>query len=356
MPFNKEYKMKIEKLFGEIKNNIWGGMKLKEKYGKKGNVEPFAESWELSFHPSGKCRISKGETLESVATEKDLGTNVLSFDRFPVLNKFIDAKDNLSLQVHPSDDYALKYENSYGKTEMWYIVEADEGAGIYLGFKEDTTKEIYEKAIKENTLTDLLKFYEVKAGESYFIPSGTVHAIGTGCLIYEIQQNSDLTYRVYDYDRRDKFGNPRELHIEKALLVSDLKRYENKTPSSDVIGRSKYFTVTKKEIDGIYIDSTDATTFKAATVLSGCGEIDGQKISLGDTLFVPANYGNFEVKGNMTLVITEIRKYYASHDSDTVSIKDDLGNVVASRKKEGNVELLIDSLLSSLNMSKSDLS
>ena len=347
--------MKIEKLFGEIKNNIWGGMKLKEKYGKTGTTEPFAESWDLSFHPSGKTKISTGETLESVVTKESLGTNLSSFDRFPVLNKFIDAKDNLSLQVHPSDGYALKNENSYGKTEMWYIVEAEEGAGIYLGFKKDTTKEAYERAIKENTLTDLLKFYEVKAGESYFIPSGTVHAIGTGCLIYEIQQNSDLTYRVYDYDRRDKFGNPRELHIEKALLVSDLKKYENKIQTGDVIGRSKYFTVTKKEINGTYTDKTDGTTFKALTALSGNGKIDGQTVNVGDTFFIPADYGSFTLTGNMTAVITEIRKYNAKMDAKNAYITDDLGNIIVSAKLGNNVGNTIDKLLSSLNMSRADI-
>ena len=138
-----------------------------------------------------------------------------------MLIKFIDAEQNLSVQVHPSDEYALQHENSFGKTEMWYIVEAEEGAGIYLGFNRTVTKEEYEAAIKENRLTELLNFYEVKAGDCYFIPSGTIHAIGKGCLICEIQQNSNLTYRVYDYGRKDKNGKERELHIDKAPRVTN---------------------------------------------------------------------------------------------------------------------------------------
>jgi len=213
--------MNTEKLYPELKDNIWGGRKLIEKYGKTTKNAICAESWELSFHPDGPTKLSDGSRLCNVATEELLGSNTKNFEFFPLMIKLIDAKDNLSVQVHPDDTYALKYENSFGKTEMWYIVEADEGAGIYLGFKEDVCEEQVENAIKQNTLTSLMNFFEVKAGDCYFIPSGTIHAIGTGCLIYEIQQNSNLTYRVYDYDRRDKNGNPRELHVEKALKVLD---------------------------------------------------------------------------------------------------------------------------------------
>ena len=218
--------MEIVKLIPECKDNIWGGMKLKEKYGKQTEKNPVAESWELSFHKDGPTRLESGKTLQETVTETDLGENCKGFPFFPMLVKLIDAKQDLSVQVHPSDAYALKNENSFGKTEMWYIVEAEEGAGIYLGFKQDVTQEEYEKAIENTTLTDLLNFFEVKAGDCYFIPSGTIHAIATGCLICEIQQNSNLTYRVYDYGRRDKNGNLRELHVEKALKVTDLNKYE----------------------------------------------------------------------------------------------------------------------------------
>ena len=201
--------MSILKLYPECKDYIWGGEKLKEKYGKQTHKTPCAESWELSFHNDGLTRLFSGKTLVESVAEMDLGENVNVFPFFPVLIKFIDAKENLSVQVHPSDEYALANENSFGKTEMWYIVEAEKGAGIYLGFNRDVTKEEYETAIKEKRLTELLNFYEVKAGECYFIPSGTIHAIGKGCLICEIQQNSNLTYRVYDYCRKDKNGKER---------------------------------------------------------------------------------------------------------------------------------------------------
>ena len=209
--------MEIEKLYPECKDNLWGGMKLVEKYGKQTEKRPCAESWEISYHPNGKTRLANGKTLEETASAAELGANATAFDRFPMLVKFIDAAQDLSVQVHPTDEYALRDYNSYGKTEMWYIAEAEEGAGIYLGFRESVTKEECEKAIQENTLSDKLRFYPVKKGEHYFVPAGTVHAICAGCLVYEIQQNCDLTYRIYDYGRRDKNGNLRELHIKKAL-------------------------------------------------------------------------------------------------------------------------------------------
>ena len=173
------------------------GNKLINDYGKKTDLSPLAETWELSFHKDGMTTLENGVALSEVASKEDLGVNCEGFDFFPVLVKFIDAQDKLSVQVHPSDEYALANENSLGKTEMWYIVDADEGAGIYLGFKEDITKEQFVKAIEEKTLTDYLKFIPVKKGESYFIPSGTIHAICAGCLICEIQQNSNKIGRAH---------------------------------------------------------------------------------------------------------------------------------------------------------------
>jgi len=247
--------MEILKLVPECKDNIWGGVKLKEKYGKKTDKDPVAESWELSFHKDGPTRLENGKTLQETVTAKELGKNCDGFPFFPMLVKLIDAKQDLSVQVHPSDAYALKNENSFGKTEMWYIVEADEGAKIYLGFKKDVSQEEYEAAIKNNTLIELLNAFEVQAGDCYFIPSGTIHAIGTGCLICEIQQNSNLTYRVYDYGRKDKNGKERELHVEKALKVTNLSKYEYKplrisTQQGELLGLSRYFTTTSMAVDG----------------------------------------------------------------------------------------------------------
>ena len=301
--------MKIEKLFPECKDYLWGGEKLKEKYGKITDKSPCAESWELSFHKDGPSRLSDGRTLGETATKEDIGTAAEKFPFFPTLIKFIDAKGDLSIQVHPSDDYALKHENSFGKTEMWYIVEADEGAGIYLGFNKDVTKEEFARAIEKNTLTDLLNFYEVRKGECYFIPSGTLHAICKGCLICEIQQNSNLTYRVYDYGRKDKNGKERELHVEKALAVTNLNKMVYKpiiASNSQVIGSSEYFETTFWDVSGENTFRTDGSSFACVTAIDGEGEIDGERIKAGDSFFVPANYGEYTVKGKIKILKTEI--------------------------------------------------
>ena len=333
--------MNIVKLYPECKDNIWGGTLLRDKYGKSTDKEIVAESWELSFHKDGPTRLADGKTLQEVATPADLGTNCEGFPFFPMLAKLIDAKQDLSVQVHPSDAYALKNENSFGKTEMWYIVEAEEGAGIYLGFKQAVTQEEYEAAVKNHTLTDLLNFFEVKAGECYFIPSGTIHAIGKGCLICEIQQNSNLTYRVYDYGRKDKNGNERELHIEKALKVTNLEKYEYsplqaKTEQGDLLGLSRYFTTTSIELDGEKKLVADKGSFKCVTCVDGEGQIDGQTLALGDSYFVPAGYGEFTLTGKAKIILAEVRKYYVGIDLGGTFIKggivDDLGRIIVEDK------------------------
>ena len=298
--------MKIQKLYPECKDYIWGGNRLREKYGKISDKSPLAESWELSFHNDGLTKISDGRTLMEAVTEKELGERVKKIGRFPVLIKFIDAKDDLSVQVHPSDEYAIANENSLGKTEMWYIVEADEGAGIYLGFKRDVTREEFEGAILENRLTELLNFYEVKPGECYFIPAGTIHAIGKGCLICEIQQNSNLTYRVYDYGRRDKFGRERELHIDKAKKVTHLERFIPKSFDDGILGSCEYFTATRARVCDKTLICAGEDSFNAVTCVQGAGEIDGEPVRCGDTFFVPAGYGEYSLFGNMELIITKV--------------------------------------------------
>ena len=298
--------MNIEKLYPECKDYIWGGNRLKEKYGKVTDKTPCAESWELSFHQDGLCKIKGGRPLKDAVSSKELGFKASKFQDFPVLIKFIDAKGDLSVQVHPSDGYALKYENSFGKTEMWYIVEAEEGAGIYLGFNRDVTKEEYETAIKEKRLTELLNFYEVKAGDCFFIPSGTIHAIGKGCLICEIQQNSNLTYRVYDYGRKDKNGNERELHIEKALKVTNLNKFEPTLFEGETLGACEYFTVTKHKAEGLSTFFAGDDSFACVCCTSGRGKIENSDINAGDSFFIPAGYGNYSISGNLEFLITKI--------------------------------------------------
>ena len=367
--------MDIVKLYPECKDNIWGGVKLKEKYGKQTDKDPVAESWELSFHKDGPTRLENGETLQESVAGTDLGVNCEGFPFFPMLVKLIDAKQDLSVQVHPSDSYALEHENSFGKTEMWYIVEADEGAGIYLGFKERVSREEYETAIKEKRLTELLNFFEVKAGDCYFIPSGTIHAIGTGCLICEIQQNSNLTYRVYDYGRKDKNGNERELHIDKALKVTSLEAYKYapldlKTAQGDLLGVSKYFTTTAVQVRGERVLPEDNNSFKCITCVQGEGLIDGKKMRLGDSFFVPARYGNICLQGEMRLIMAEVRKYYVGIDLGGTFIKggivDDLGNILYSDKvptesekgSDGvakNIAVLVEILLKKAGLSADDV-
>ena len=367
--------MEIVKLYPECKDNIWGGVKLREKYGKQTEKDPVAESWELSFHKDGPTRLADGRTLQEAASAADLGNNCEEFPFFPMLAKFIDAKQDLSVQVHPSDSYALEHENSFGKTEMWYVVEADEGAGIYLGFKRAVTKEEYEKAIADHTLTDLLNFFEVQAGQCYFIPSGTIHAIGAGCLICEIQQNSNLTYRVYDYGRKDKNGNERELHVEKALKVTALDAYTYNplsiaTEQGELLGLSRYFTTTSVAVNGNKTLRADKNSFKCIMCVSGNGEIDGKAISAGDSWFVPAGYGEFVVNGDMHLICAEVRKYYVGIDLGGTFIKggivDDLGNIIVEDKTpterekgaEGvaaNIAALANSLMARVGLQKDDV-
>lgn len=336
--FNKpteEVGMKIEKLHPVCKNYIWGGSKLKEKYGKISADEAVAESWELSFHKDGKTLVEGGETLESVCAEH-VGDNAKDFPMFPVLIKLIDAKDNLSVQVHPSDSYALANEGEFGKTEMWYIVEADEGAGIYLGLSRDVTSQELTSAIEEGRLVDLLNFIPVRAGECYFIPAGTIHAICRGCLICEIQQNSNLTYRVYDYLRRDKDGNLRELHVNKACRVANLSKFVEKKFPEGILGMSKYFTVRRHSVSDRLTLFADTKSFRSFTCVCGSGELEGEEVRAGDSFFIPAGYGTFTLKGKMEIIMTEIRKYYVGIDLGGTFIKggivDDLGRLIISDK------------------------
>lgn len=296
----------VYKLVPEYKDYLWGGEKLKTDYGKQTDKTPCAESWELSLNPHGLTKVEDGKTLAEVLTPEKTGKNCEKFEFFPVLIKFIDAKQNLSVQVHPSDDYALKYENSYGKTESWYIVEAEEGAGIHCGFKRDTNKEEFLQSLASGEVENLLNFIPVKKGDCYFIPSGTVHAIGAGCLILEIQQNSDLTYRVYDYNRRGADGKLRELHVDKAVKVINFNKYEPKLFASGenprVITESDYFRSRELVLNGGFTEK-NANSFTCVTVTDGSGEINGEKFIKGDSFFVCADT-EYTLKGTGKVILT----------------------------------------------------
>ena len=215
----------------------------------------------------------------------------------------------LSVQVHPSDDYALRNEAQYGKTEMWYTVEADEGAGIYMGLSRSVTPEKFAEMVAKGTVEEVLKFHKVKAGDVFFIPAGTVHAICEGVLIFEIQQSSTLTYRLYDYMRRDKDGNFRELHVDKDMLVSELSEYKpTEFARGEVIGSCKYFEVRRLEVDGKSTLTVEDDSFLSISAVFGSGEVEGMPTAAGDTYFSPAGSDEIEISGKLTILTISIPK------------------------------------------------
>ena len=306
----------IIKLVPAFKDYLWGGTKLRDVYGKRCDFDTIAESWELSAHPAGNCIVASGrhkglsfsKYLETVGKEV-LGWKCAPLQSFPLLIKFIDAKQNLSIQVHPNDDYALENENEYGKNEMWYVIDAEPGAGLYVGFNRNVDRSEVERRVADNTILDVLNFYPTKPGDVFFIPAGTVHAIGKGNLICEIQQSSNVTYRLYDYGRVDKFGNPREMHLQKALDVLNYKKYEPETLEEDNgVIRCKYFEVDfVEENRRIPLDND---SFYAVSCLKGNGALElndvEMKVNPGDTIFIPATDGTLEIKGSASLAITRV--------------------------------------------------
>lgn len=306
--------MEIVKLEPATKDYIWGGNKLRN-WGKISADDRIAECWELSLHKDGLCKIAsgkdKGKFLADALKPSDIGVRAKEFEFFPVLTKLIDANDNLSVQVHPSDHYALKNEGQFGKTEMWYVADCDEGGGIYCGFKKAISKDEYVERIKQNTLMEVLQFYNVKKGDSFFIEAGTVHAIAKGVTIIEVQQNSNLTYRVFDYNRLDKSGQPRPLHIDKAVTVSNLDKSKGaivKKKLSDSISelcKCKYFSVYECSNDGVG-EVEAAESFASFTVIEGSGKIGDLSFTKGDTIFIPANYGKVKIEGSLKYLLTKI--------------------------------------------------
>lgn len=309
------------KLSPAFKDYIWGGSKLKTLYNKNFDLTPLAESWELSTHKDGESVISGGkydslsfsEYLECVGN-KVIGKKAECSDRFPLLIKFIDASDNLSVQVHPDDEYALLHEGEYGKTEMWYVLDCEKDAYIYYGFSKDITQEEYKTAIESNTLTDLLNKVYVHPGDVFLIPAGTVHAICKGIIICEIQQNSNITYRVYDYGRKDKSGNTRPLHIEKALEVSNLNAtlYKETSFQGDdvLLAQCKYFTVHRLIVNDNAKYTTDTDSFTSLIVTEGSGllSMNNEEIhfSKGDSIFIPAQKSSFTICGKCEIILSRI--------------------------------------------------
>lgn len=319
------YPLKFESI---LKEKIWGGEKLSRLLKKDSSKNNIGESWEISDVQGDISVVSngklKGKTLkELIKTFKGelVGEKVYDQfgDQFPLLIKYIDAKEPLSIQLHPNDALAKKRHNSFGKTEMWYVMQADKGGNLIVGFKKKVSKEEYLMHLKNKTLKDILNIDKVTKGDIYFIPTGRVHAIGAGVLLAEIQQTSDITYRIYDWDRKDGNGNLRELHTEEALNAIDFSvksnyksSYIKKLNNIVNIVDCKYFTTNFISInDHLNIDNSDKDSFVIYMCVGGDGvELNGdgflEKLDYGETVLVPANIKKMELKTNGLSELLEI--------------------------------------------------
>ena len=313
--------MALLKLRPAGKDYLWGGDQLKKNFNKEWEGDILAESWELSCHPDGESIVAEGESAGMTLREyinwqgkRVLGRNTIQFGQFPVLVKFIDARDNLSIQVHPSDSYAMDREGQYGKTEMWYVAECEDDAFLCYGFSREIDIAEFKKRIEEDTLLEVLNRVPVSKGDVFFIEAGTIHAIGKGIVIAEIQQNSNVTYRVYDYGRVGSDGKKRDLHIEKALEVTNRSPKLRRDSFDPHLGVCQYFSVDKLVLDGQRMQKmtgkVDDSSFLHILVLEGNGTIQNGEEQLefqkGDSLFLAADSGDFEVYGRCEALLTSI--------------------------------------------------
>lgn len=306
--------MPAYQLLPVCKDYIWGGQRLKNDFGIKSDLNPLSEAWVLSCHQDGPSVLADGPcaglTLPEYIKKEGshvLGTNCRQFEGFPMLIKLIDAKQDLSVQAHPSDEYALAHEGQYGKTEMWVVLDAAPGAGLYYGFQHEVSKEELERRAGDCTLTEVLDRVPVSKGDVFFIPSGTVHAIGAGLVIAEIQQNSNVTYRVFDYGRVGADGKPRPLHVDKALAVADRKP----VPKMDFgphLGQCRYFTTDRH--DGAFTETCGQNSFHAVLFTEGEGELACggvcRPVKKGQCYFIPAGSGTYYVSGKCRCLIAYV--------------------------------------------------
>lgn len=307
------------------KDYLWGGRRLKDEFVKEIDMVPLAETWECSTHPDGPSYVASGfntgKSLSEVLHEHPeyLGEHAIGFGDLPILVKFIDAKNDLSVQVHPNDEYALKNENGQlGKSEMWYVLDSTKDAKLVYGLNHTTDKHILKESIIEGRVEKYLQKVPIRKDDVFYIPAGTIHAIGAGALIAEIQQNSNLTYRLYDYNRIDKNGNKRPLHVDKALDVADLSAAQEPMQSvrvlkyspgmaSELLCRCRYFEVfrmivnTERRQTVLY--AADELSFRVLLCIGGCGVLRYAKESLdvykGDCIFVPANSTIIKIHGQL---------------------------------------------------------
>ena len=319
--------MEMVKLSPFVADNIWGGTRLITEYGIKTDKDPAAEAWVLSCHPAGPSTILNGEfagkTLQEIylADKSICGKKGEKYEFFPLLIKFIDAKRDLSIQVHPDDEYAMRVEGEYGKTEAWYILDCEPGAELILGFNRNVTVDEFKKAAQSDEMMSICNHVKVKKGDVFFIESGTMHAICKGILLAEVQQNSNTTYRIYDYGRLGKDGKPRELHVDKAADVTkfcppsipdsskrETEKFDNATRSK--LTSCDLFTMYELSIDGDYSSVSDADSFVSLLCLDGSGEVKSGNESLtmkkGESLFIPAGKGVFTVSGKIKLLETRL--------------------------------------------------
>lgn len=323
-----------------LKERIWGGQRLKELFNREFQEDRVGESWDVACHENGMSVVSngkhKGKRLDKLIEEYGrelLGSSLKDKDiaKFPLLIKIIDASDVLSVQVHPQDEYAALHENGeLGKTEMWYVIDAKPGAQLYFGIKAGTGFDEFREAILNGHLEPYLCPVDIKKGDVLYIPAGMVHAIGPGILICEIQQNSDTTYRVFDWNRLDNEGNQRELHIDKALDVIDFEGLHSseKTKGIDVkekngirtyLAACPYFAIEKLDIKGSIEEEANGEKFHILTVIEGqgCIDYDGemQTFKRGDSIMIPACLGDYSINGEYTL----LKSYIPDKEKDIIS-------------------------------------
>jgi mannose-6-phosphate isomerase len=304
-----------------LKERIWGGTKLKTYLNKPISSEITGESWEISTVENDVSIVSngnfKGKSLNELIADfpnEILGTEVYKRfgNQFPLLFKYLDAREDLSIQLHPNDALAKKRHNSFGKTEMWYVMQADQDARLIVGFKQKSNPEEYLENLKNKTILDILDTKKVAKGDVFFLETGTIHAIGAGIVIAEIQQTSDITYRIYDFERKDAKGNERELHNDLALeainyeVVEAEKKYSKTENTSNEVVDCKYFTTNFIPLDGKVSVHENQESFRVYMCVDGSFDLsyNSEKYSYqkGDTLLIPASIDIFEISGKASVL------------------------------------------------------
>ncbi|GAB6099561.1 class I mannose-6-phosphate isomerase [Halanaerocella petrolearia] len=322
------YPLKFKSIY---KEKIWGGTSLIEKFDRDVSSNTIGESWEIAAHKNGSSKVANGkfagkELMEVIKEEgeKVLGTEAKSeyFEKFPLLIKLLDVNDKLSVQVHPDDSYAFEHENGeLGKTEMWYVIDAQEDAKLVYGLHPEVTKDEFATAIERGELEDKLYEINVETGDVFYIPVGLVHTIKEGVLLAEIQQNSDTTYRVYDWNRTDQDGKSRDLHIDSALDVIDFGsklqtkvtglEIESQGIRREILVACSYFITETLDIDKQYIARTDGSRFYVLMGLEGRAKLiysEGEiSLGSGETVLLPASLGEYTIKGDCKLIKSYIK-------------------------------------------------